>query len=144
MGREQPTLAYLSNPPQKRSRPTEESTTKSTTTKKSKTNQTKSAKGTKQPTPTTTARPTKKTRTLPPLPPQPVLSLDQRLPLHSPLAHTGIAVSSIKRDLETERENKKKGLAVGSSAEDGGQGSGTPGKDNKQPKMKRMVVRGNR
>ena len=86
---------------------------------------------------------------MPPLPPQPVLSLEQRLPLHSPLVATGIAVSSIKRDLETERENKKKGLTAGSGAGGGGGGEegsaekGAGGKD-KQPKMKRMVVRGKR
>lgn len=64
--------------------------------------------------------------------PVPAPPMDERLPLHSPMAPTGIALSSIKRDLETEKENKKKGIA--------GPDEGGP----KQPKMKRMVVRGPR
>jgi hypothetical protein len=47
--------------------------------------------------------------------------------------------------LETERENKKKGLLAGAGAGGGEEGGekGSSGKD-KQPKMKRMVVRGKR
>ena len=69
-------------------------------------------------------------------PPQPVPALEDRLPLHSPVHPAGVAVASIKRDLETEKENKKKGIPAGGEVGSGGQP--------KQLKMKRMVVRGKR
>ncbi|ORX34007.1 hypothetical protein BD324DRAFT_638000 [Kockovaella imperatae] len=65
-----------------------------------------------------------------PLAPQPFPDLESRLPLHSPVHSTGVAVSAVKRDLENEKENKKKGI----TAEEGGK--------EKAPKMKRVVVRG--
>lgn len=70
----------------------------------------------------------------PPAPPHPVPSLDDRLPLHSPIHAAGVAVSAIARDIETEKENKKKGITSGTGEE--GE------KKEKQPKMKRIVVRG--
>ncbi|WVR04754.1 hypothetical protein IAU60_001765 [Kwoniella sp. DSM 27419] len=75
--------------------------------------------------------------TRPPLAPQPLPTLDDRLPLHSPVVPAGVAVAAIKRDIDSEKEAKKKGLpAVG-----GAEGEG--GKD-KMPKMKRVMVRGKR
>lgn len=59
--------------------------------------------------------------------------LEDRLPLHSPIYPTGVAMSSITRDLENEKEAKKKGIAQ----------AGEEGKE-KAPKMKRVVVRGKR
>ncbi|KAL7419326.1 signal recognition particle subunit [Cryptotrichosporon argae] len=66
--------------------------------------------------------------------PQPLPALDERLPLHSPIVATGVAVSAVKRDLEAEKEAKKKGAIEGPGA----------GGEAKPPKMKRMVVRGKR
>jgi signal recognition particle subunit SRP19 len=51
------------------------------------------------------------------------------------LIQTGIAVSSIKRDLDQEKEAKKNAIAA---PEEGGKEGA------KQPKMKRVVVRGKR
>jgi len=73
----------------------------------------------------------------PPFPPQPYPTMEDRLPVYSPLHAAGVAVSAIKRDLEQEKENKKKGLSLG-SAEDAGSGK------EKAPKLKRVVVRGRR
>lgn len=73
----------------------------------------------------------------PPFPPQPYPVMEDRLPVYSPLHAAGVAVSAIKRDLEQEKENKKKGLSLGST-EDAGSGK------EKAPKMKRVVVRGRR
>jgi signal recognition particle subunit SRP19 len=56
--------------------------------------------------------------------------LDDRLPLHTPVAQTGVALAAVKRDIEVEKEAKKKGVG-------GGEGE-------KMPKMKRVVVRGKR
>jgi signal recognition particle subunit SRP19 len=58
------------------------------------------------------------------------------------VVQTGIALSSIKRDLENEKEQKKKALTGGAGQEEGGAG-GQGGKE-KQPKMKRVMVRGKR
>ncbi|WVQ81802.1 hypothetical protein IAT38_003929 [Cryptococcus sp. DSM 104549] len=69
--------------------------------------------------------------TRPPLAPAPAPSLDDRLPLHSPVVPAGVAVAAIKREREQEKERKKVG---------GGEEGGAP----KPPKMKRMVVRGKR
>lgn len=67
-------------------------------------------------------------------------SLDDRLPLHSPVVQTGVAVASVKREMETEKENKRKGISAG-----GGGGEEKPeGGKEKLPKIKRMVVRGKR
>lgn len=72
-------------------------------------------------------------------PPRPTIvpALDDRLPLHTPLAQTGVAVASVKRELETDKENKKKGIGAIQGEE------GKEGKE-KMPKMKRVVVRGKR
>ena len=72
----------------------------------------------------------------PPRAPQPVPVLEARLPLHSPVVATGVAVASVKRDIEQEKENKKKGLTLGAGAAEG--------EKEKVPKMKRVVVRGKR
>jgi len=79
--------------------------------------------------------------TRPPRPPPSSGKLEDRYPLHSPLHLTGVAVSSIKRDLEQEKEAKKKGLPLGGGG--GGGGEGEKEKD-KMPRMKRVVVRGKR
>ncbi|WVW78260.1 hypothetical protein I302_100213 [Kwoniella bestiolae CBS 10118] len=81
--------------------------------------------------------PPPKLPTRPPLAPQPIPVLDDRLPLHSPVVPAGVAVAAIKRDRENEKEAKKKGLSLG-SADDAGD------KKEKMPKMKRVVVRGKR
>ncbi|WWC86735.1 uncharacterized protein L201_001613 [Kwoniella dendrophila CBS 6074] len=82
--------------------------------------------------------------TRPPLAPQPVPILDDRLPLHSPIVPAGVAVAAIKRDKDNEKEAKKSGggannLVLGSSSANE-EGSGKE----KMPKMKRVVVRGKR
>lgn len=69
--------------------------------------------------------------TRPPAAPVPLPRMDERLPVHSPTAATGVAVSSVKRDLEADKEAKKKGL-------------GPPEEGAKAPKMKRIMVRGKR
>ncbi|GMK58805.1 hypothetical protein CspeluHIS016_0602470 [Cutaneotrichosporon spelunceum] len=69
--------------------------------------------------------------TRPPAAPQPRPRMEDRLPVHSPTAATGVAVSAVKRDLEAEKEAKKKGL-------------GAPEEGAKAPKMKRIMVRGKR
>ena len=67
--------------------------------------------------------------------------MDDRLPLHSPVVHAGVAVSAVRRDVLAEREAKKKGTATPSlmGAEDGKEG-----KEAKAPKVKRIMVRGKR
>jgi signal recognition particle subunit SRP19 len=60
--------------------------------------------------------------------------------LHSPVVPAGVALSAMKRDVEQERENKKKGIAMGPGP---GADDGKEGKE-KTPKVKRMVVRGKR
>jgi len=135
--REYPTLSYTINPPTK---PSSKSKFKVNTDTDTNTNNKKPKSSTKG----KEAKPVrsiKKVRTRPPIPPQPVLALEERLPLHSPLVQTGIALSSIKRDLDNEKEQKKKALTGGGSAEDA---SGAAGGKEKQPKMKRVVVRGKR
>lgn len=72
--------------------------------------------------------------TRPPQPPRPYPALDDRLPLHTPLASAGVAVEAVKRDLEAEKEQKKNALLAPSEE----------GAKEKQPKIKRMVVRGRR
>lgn len=54
-----------------------------------------------------------------------------------------MALSSIKRELESEKEAKKKGITGGGAGGLGGAGEGEGGKE-KVPKMKRVVVRGKR
>jgi len=127
MCREYPKLSYTINPPTKsKPKPTTEAAI-------AKSKKSKKATGTE-----TKVRQPKRIRlhTRPPIPPQPTLKLEDRLPLHSPLIQTGIAVSSIKRDLDQEKESKKN--AIASAPEEGGKEGA------KQPKMKRVVVRGKR
>jgi signal recognition particle subunit SRP19 len=142
MCRENPKLSYTINPPtlaNSRSKSKTTSDPKPAPASKSSSKKNKASSSS-----STTKPPPKKLRTRTPLPPQPVLGVEERLPLHSPLAHTGIAVSSIKRDLDNEKEEKKKAISGGGGgAGEDGTVTGTPGKD-KQPKMKRMVVRGKR
>jgi len=125
MCREYPKLSYTINPPTK-PKPQSKPAAADSTVPKSK----KKSKGDSK------ARITKRLRTRPPIPPQPTLKLEDRLPLHSPLIQTGIAVSSIKRDLDQEKEAKKNAIA---SPEEGKEGGAA-----KQPKMKRVMVRGKR
>lgn len=66
-----------------------------------------------------------------PLPPQPLPAMDDRLPLHTPVAAAGVALSALKRDLEQAKEQKKNKPIAGPE-------------EGKQPKMKRVVVRGKR
>jgi signal recognition particle subunit SRP19 len=77
----------------------------------------------------------------PPRPPRPsaVPPLDDRLPLHTPVAQTGVAVASVKREIETEKENKRKGISGAGMGEEKPEGA-----KEKVPKVKRMVVRGKR
>ncbi|OCF45734.1 signal recognition particle subunit SRP19 [Kwoniella heveanensis CBS 569] len=82
----------------------------------------------------------------PPLAPQPIPALDDRLPLHSPAVPAGVAVAAMKRDIEAEKEAKKKGAnnpLLGAGPGGGSGEGGAEGKD-KMPKMKRVVVRGKR
>jgi signal recognition particle subunit SRP19 len=67
----------------------------------------------------------------------PLPSMEERYPLTSPALPTGVAVSSVKRDVEQERDAKKKGVAgAGMGGIEGG-----AGKEAKAPKMKKVVVR---
>lgn len=123
MCREYPKLSYTINPPTKsKPKPTADSVQKPSKKTKSKSGEPK-------------PKVTKRLRTRPPIPPQPTLKLEERLPLHSPLIQTGIAVSSIKRDLDQEKESKKNAIAAPEEGKEGGA---------KQPKMKRIMVRGKR
>ncbi|WRT64620.1 uncharacterized protein IL334_001553 [Kwoniella shivajii] len=79
--------------------------------------------------------PPPKLPTRPPLAPQPIPTLDDRLPLHSPVVPAGVAVAAIKRDKESEKEAKKQGLSIA---------GGEESTKDKAPKMKRVVVRGKR
>lgn len=72
-----------------------------------------------------------RTPSRPPPPPNPIPELEDRYPLHSPVYPTGVALSSIKRGLEDEKEAKKKGIAP----------PGEEGRE-KAPKIKRVMVRG--
>lgn len=71
--------------------------------------------------------------------PRPFPALDARLPLHSPLVEAGVALSAVKRDLENDKDLKKKGLLGGNAG-----GASEEGGKEKMPKMKRVVVRGGR
>lgn len=80
----------------------------------------------------TATKPVVRHPTRAPRPPQPLPAMDDRLPLHTPVAAAGVALSALKRDLEQAKEQKKNKPIGG--GEEGG----------KQPKMKRVVVRGKR
>ncbi|ORY24013.1 hypothetical protein BCR39DRAFT_548166 [Naematelia encephala] len=126
-----PSISFASHPPNK------SKSRSSTDSSKSKSNPKSKSKSTSK-----SSKPSS-TKIIPPVlqpshPPRaPVLpKVDERYPLHSPVIPTGVALSSIKRDLEQEKENKKKGLPAIGGAEEGAK--------EKQPKMKRVVVRGKR
>jgi signal recognition particle subunit SRP19 len=74
-------------------------------------------------------------------PSQPLPHIDDRLPLHSPVIATGIAVSAVKREVEQAKEAKANASST-KALEGSGPGPGL-NKDGK-PKMKKMVVRGKR
>jgi hypothetical protein len=66
--------------------------------------------------------------------------MDDRLPINSPAVALGIAVHSVKREIEQEKERKKLGQGQGSDAAGlalGNEATGISGK----PKMKKIVVR---
>jgi signal recognition particle subunit SRP19 len=63
--------------------------------------------------------------------------MEERYPLTSPALATGVAVQSVRRDVEQERENKKKGIGGGGV----GAVESAGGKEGKMPKMKKVVVR---
>lgn len=88
-----------------------------------------------------TSRPTRrKTRNLPPPAPHPFPPMDDRLPINSPAVALGIAVQSVRRDLEQEKERKRMGSSQNAdaiTASGGNDGSVTSSK----PKMKKIVVR---
>ncbi|KAJ9098613.1 hypothetical protein QFC21_004260 [Naganishia friedmannii] len=82
----------------------------------------------------------KRTRTLPPAAPHPFPPMDDRLPINSPAVALGIAVHSVKREIEQEKERKRLGPGQGSDAAGlpfNHEATGTAGK----PKMKKIVVR---
>lgn len=76
-------------------------------------------------------RPAARHPTRAPRPPMPLPAMDDRLPLHTPVAAAGVALSALKRDLEQAKEQKKNKPVAGPE-------------EGKQPKMKRVVVRGKR
>lgn len=66
--------------------------------------------------------------------------MDDRLPINSPAVALGIAVHSVKREIEQEKERKRLGSGQGSDTSGlalGNDAMGTAGK----PKMKKIVVR---
>lgn len=125
MQRQTPTSVYT-KPARKTSSKASKSDSKALTTSKEKSPASKAPK---------TPAPHKQGPRLP-QPPQPFPSVDDRLPLISPVVGLGVAVEAMRRDLEKEKEAKKSG---------GGQGllPGAEGGDKpvKAPKMKKMVIR---
>lgn len=105
-------------------------TTKSNSKKPAKSSNS-TATNTSRPTP---SKPTK-LGPRPPQPPHPLPSMEDRYPLNSPLLALGVAVEAVKRDVEQENENKKKGIGAG--LVEGGEGKAQP----KAPKMKKIMVR---
>ncbi|KAJ9106870.1 hypothetical protein QFC19_002999 [Naganishia cerealis] len=90
-----------------------------------------------------TTKPTvsrKRTRTLPPAAPHPFPAMDDRLPINSPAVALGIAVHSVKREIEQEKERKRLGTGRGSDAANLPMGSDSMAAAAK-PKMKKIVVR---
>lgn len=88
----------------------------------------------------TSRRTRRKTRNLPPPAPHPFPPMDDRLPINSPAVALGIAVQSVRRDLEQEKERKRVGSSQNAdalTASGGNDGSATSSK----PKMKKIVVR---
>ncbi|KAG7562882.1 hypothetical protein FFLO_01711 [Filobasidium floriforme] len=98
----------------------------------------KSAKSGTAPAPSKPSSSTVKPGPRPPRPPHPYPSMEDRFPLNSPLLALGVAVEAVKRDVEQEKENLKKGIgAPGGGAGADGEGKGQP----KMPKMKKIMVR---
>lgn len=64
--------------------------------------------------------------------------MEDRFPLNSPLLALGVAVEAVKRDVEQEKENLKRGIgAPGAGPGADGEGKAQP----KMPKMKKIMVR---
>ncbi|KAI5452191.1 signal recognition particle subunit [Naganishia albida] len=82
----------------------------------------------------------RRTRNLPPAAPHPFPAMDDRLPINSPAVALGIAVHSVKREIEQEKERKRLGASQGADANNLLGGSEAPIGANK-PKMKKIVVR---
>jgi signal recognition particle subunit SRP19 len=82
----------------------------------------------------------KKTRNLPPVAPHPFPAMDDRLPINSPAVALGIAVQSVRRELEQEKERKRVAPGPGVDAINSAGGNESPSGINK-PKMKKIVVR---
>jgi signal recognition particle subunit SRP19 len=82
----------------------------------------------------------RKTRNLPPAAPHPFPSMDDRLPINSPAVALGIAVHSVKREIEQEKERKRLGAGQGADSNNLLGGNEAPSGPPK-PKMKKIVVR---
>lgn len=82
----------------------------------------------------------KRTRNLPPAAPHPFPPMDDRLPINSPAVALGIAVHSVRRELEQEKERKRLGAGQGVDAGNSAGGNESPSGASK-PKMKKIVVR---
>lgn len=82
----------------------------------------------------------RKTRNLPPAAPHPYPPMDDRLPINSPAVALGIAVHSVRREIEQEKERKRLGAGQGADSSNllGGNESST---GTSKPKMKKIVVR---
>lgn len=66
--------------------------------------------------------------------------MDDRLPINSPAVALGIAVHSVKREIEQENERKRLGTGQGSDSNNLLGGNEVPTGASK-PKMKKIVVR---
>lgn len=77
---------------------------------------------------------------MPPAAPHPFPAMDDRLPINSPAVALGIAVHSVKREIEQEKERKRLGAGQGADVNNLLGGSEAPIGANK-PKMKKIVVR---
>ncbi|GHJ87352.1 hypothetical protein NliqN6_3754 [Naganishia liquefaciens] len=86
------------------------------------------------------SRPRRKTRNLPLSAPHPFPPMDDRLPINSPAVALGIAVQSVRRDLEQEKERKRVGSGQNTDVGNAPGGNEPPSGSNK-PKMKKIVVR---
>ncbi|KAK8847553.1 hypothetical protein IAR55_005412 [Kwoniella newhampshirensis] len=144
MRQRNPSIAFnpSSTPSKRASKPAAPVPTSNTTKSKSKKAKSSSSKSSKKAPANITKPPPPPPRlsTRPPLAPQPIPVIDDRLPLHSPVIPAGVAVAAIKREKETEKEAKKKGVGAGGGGGAIEEGSGKE----KAPKMKKVVVRGKR
>lgn len=82
----------------------------------------------------------RRTRNLPPAAPHPFPPMDDRLPINSPAVALGIAVHSVKREIEQDKERKRLGTGQGSDSSNLLGGNEAPTGASK-PKMKKIVVR---